>query len=343
MVNYSLSQLFLRHKKQPVNFYRKLRIECPEVIFLSIVRTDVPMTPALAEQTMDRLVQAYPFIRSEVLAETAFRRPLRTLVLGTGPRQVLFTAAHHANEWITATVLLKFAEELARAMAGEGTIWGVPAKNIRDLVTVHLVPMVNPDGVALVTGAITPGTEEYELALSFSRSYPAIPFPEGWKANLMGVDLNLQYPAGWLQAREIKFSQGFTLPGPRDYVGRAPLIQRESRVLAEYTRKVDPRVVLAYHTQGRVIYWQFEEYRVPGARELAEEFARVSGYSLEDTPYASSFAGYKDWFIKEFGRPGYTIEVGLGENPLPLSQFDQIYRENLGILVTAATGLPGGA
>ena len=53
---------------------------------------------------------------------------------------------------------------------------------------------------------------------------------------------------------------------------------------------------------------------------------------MEDTPYASGFAGYKDWYIKVFARPGYTIEVGLGENPLPLSQFDSIYERNLGIL-----------
>ena len=310
---------------------------------MSIVKTDVPMTWALADQTIDALLKAYPRLRSEVLTDTLFGRNVRTLVIGNGPRQVLFSAAHHANEWITATVLLKFAEDLAQAIQSGGTIWGVPAKNINDLVTVHLVPMVNPDGVDLVTGAIAPGTEEYELALELARNYPAIPFPNGWKANLMGVDLNLQYPAGWLRAREITFSQGCTRPGPRDFVGRAPLCQRESRALAEYTEEVDPRVVLAYHTQGKVIYWQFEDYQVPGARELAEEFARVSGYEMEDTPYESAFAGYKDWFIKTFRRPGFTIEVGMGENPLPIQQFDEIYRDNLGILVTAATGLPGGA
>ena len=310
---------------------------------MSIVKTDVPMTWALCNETIDAILAAYPFVRSEILTDTRFGRNVRTLVLGSGPRQVLFTAAHHANEWITATLLLKFAEELAAAIQTEGTIWGVPAKNISDLVTVHLVPMVNPDGVDLVTGAIQPGSEQYELALMLSRNYPAIPFPDGWKANLLGVDLNLQYPAGWLRAREIKFSQGFTRPGPRDFVGRAPLDQRESRALADYTEEVDPRVVLAFHTQGQVIYWQFEDYEVPGARELAEEFARVSGYRMEDTPYESSFAGYKDWFIKLFRRPGFTIEVGSGENPLPIQQFDEIYRDNLGILVTAATGLPGGA
>ena len=310
---------------------------------MSIVKTDVPMTSALNNQIIDQLVERYPFVRSETLGQTAFGRPIRTIVIGEGERQVLFTAAHHANEWITATVLLKFAEDLAQAIEEQGTIWGVPAKNIQNLVTVRLVPMVNPDGVDLVTGAIKPGSEEYELALSLSRNYPRIPFPEGWKANVMGVDLNLQYPAGWLQAREIKFSQGYTLPGPRDYVGRAPLIQREPRALADYTEEVDPRVVLALHSQGRVIYWQFEDYDVPGARELGEEFARVSGYQLEDTPYESAFAGYKDWFIKNFRRPGYTIEVGSGQNPLPIQQFAEIYRDTLGILVTAATGLPGGA
>jgi len=301
------------------------------------------MTSRLMNDTIDRLVQTYPELRSEILTTTAYGRPVRTLVIGSGGRRVLFTAAHHANEWITAPVILKFIEELAEAAQTGGKLYGVSAGLILRTTTIHTVPMVDPDGVDLVTGAIRPGTEEYAQARLFSENYPDIPFPEGWKANLLGVDLNLQYPAGWLQAREIKFSQGFIRPGPRDYVGRAPLNQRESAALADYTERVDPAVVLAYHSQGKVIYWQFRDYEVPGARELGEEFARISGYELADTPFASSFAGYKDWFIQYFRRPGYTIEVGEGENPLPLAQFAEIYRANLGILVTAALGLPGGA
>lgn len=62
----------------------------------------------------------------------------------------------------------------------------------------------------------------------------------------------------------------------------------------------------------------------------------LAGYTLEDTPYGSSFAGYKDWFIQSYYLPGYTIECGLGSNPLPISQFDTIYAENEGILVLGA-------
>lgn len=34
--------------------------------------------------------------------------------------------------------------------------------------------------------------------------------------------------------------------------------------------------------------------------------------------------------------PGYTIEAGIGVNPLPISQFDEIYRDNIGILILGA-------
>ena len=173
---------------------------------MSFVPTDVPMTSALCEETIDKLLETYPFAHSEELTTTAYGRPVRTLVLGTGDRKVLYSASHHANEWITTTLLLKFAEDLAEAARSGGQLYGVDAKTILETVSIHMVPMVDPDGVDLVTGATVPGTEEYEAASRIGAEFPEIPFPDGWKANLLGVDLNLQYPAGWLIAREIKFS-----------------------------------------------------------------------------------------------------------------------------------------
>ena len=306
---------------------------------MAIVDTTGPITSQTCDRMIRQIVSAYPFCRTELLTTTAFGRPVRTLVIGTGPRKVIYTAAHHANEWITALVLLKFGEEFARAIAEKKQIFDMDANALAGQATIYMVPLVDPDGVDLVVGAIGPGSVQYAVAKQFADNYPQIPFPKGWKANLLGVDLNLQYPAGWRQAREIKFSQGFTSPAPRDYVGAYPLNQAESRALAGYTQVIDPALVLAYHAQGKEIYWQFEDIEVPGAEALGQAFSRLSGYDLTQVAYNSSFAGYKDWFIKYFRRPGYTIEVGSGENPLPLSQFDQIYGDNLGILVTAARGI----
>ena len=305
---------------------------------MAIVKTDVPMTYARSEQAILELVKAYPFLRTEVLTETVQGRNLRTLVIGNGARKVIYSAAWHANEWITTPILLKFVEEFAESIKNGGEIFGINAGDLAANTTIYTVPMVNPDGVDMVTGAIRQDSAAYENAQDIARNFPSIPFPDGWKANLNGVDLNLQFPAGWLRAREIKFLQGYTRPAPRDYVGRSPLSQREAKAMAGYTEYIDPALVLAYHTQGKEIYWSFLDYEVPGARELGEKLAQVSGYTLTEPAEVSSYAGYKDWFIKDFRRPGYTIEAGSGTNPLPLSQFDEIYRENLGILVTAARG-----
>ena len=306
---------------------------------MAIVKTDVPMTSRLCHDTVLALADRYPSIRAETITQTDFGRPVDLMVMGQGERKVIFTAAHHANEWITTPVLLKFAGDLATALESGEKIFGIPAQTLVKASTIYIVPMVNPDGVDLVTGAAGPA--EVARAARFAENYPQIPFPDGWKANLNGVDLNLQYPAGWLRAREIKVAQGFTRPGPRDYVGRAPLTQPEVKALLLLTEAVDPDLVLAFHTQGEVIYWQFGGINVPGAAVMGQEFARLSGYELADTPEESAYAGYKDWFIQRYRRPGYTIEAGLGENPLPLSQFGNIYRDVLGILTTAATGLSG--
>ena len=306
---------------------------------MPIVNTQVPITSKLTEQYLRQIAEKYPFTRLEKVGTTDYQRPLWMLTIGTGKRHVLFTAAHHANEWITALLLLKYAEDLAETIGSNGILFGQRAKEMAEAVMIHIVPLVNPDGVDLVTGAIGPEEIQYVMAKSLSENYPDIPFPEGWKANLLGVDLNLNYPAGWLMAREIKFSQGYTRPGPRDYVGRAPLDQMETRALAELTEKLEPDLILAYHSQGKEIYWQFEDYVVPGAEELGQVMAKVSGYKLAEVPYESAFAGYKDWFIQNYRRPGYTVEVGIGTNPLPLSQFSEIYRDNVPLLNIAALGI----
>ena len=305
---------------------------------MPIVNTEIPITSELTERYLRQIAERYPFTKLVKVGTTDFQRPIWMLTVGTGKRHVLFTAAHHANEWFTALVLLKYAEDLAEAIADQGILFGQRAKEMADAVTIHLIPLVNPDGVDLVNGALNEDSQ-YALAKTLAENYPAIPFPNGWKANLLGTDLNLQYPAGWLRAREIKFSQGYTNPGPRDYVGRSPLNQMETEALAQLTEKQNPELVLAYHSQGKEIYWKFKEYVVPGARELGEVMARVSGYRLADTPEESAYAGYKDWFIQTFRRPGYTVEVGQGENPLPLRQFPEIYRDNVPLLNIAALGL----
>ena len=119
-------------------------------------------------------------------------------------------------------------------------------------------------------------------------------------------------------------------------LGIGPLTEPEALAIYNFTISHNFRLVVAYHTQGEEIYWNFQNINPPNGLKIGLKLAQASGYTLADVPYNSSFAGYKDWFIQDYNRPGYTVEAGIGVNPLPISQFDEIYHDILGILVLGA-------
>jgi len=284
----------------------------------------------------ERLLSQYPFLERIVLGSSVMGKEIPAFVIGEGKLEVFYSAAFHANEWITALVLMRFLEEYARAVAAGGDIYGADAEKLYRQIKLYVAPLVNPDGVDLVTGALHEG-EYYERARAIAAGYPQILFPDGWKANIEGIDLNLQFPADWELARQIKCGQGYCTPAPRDYVGPAPLSAPESQAVYAFTMAHAFSLILAYHTQGQVIYWKYKDLEPAHSREIADYFGAVSGYTVEETPYASGNAGYKDWFILQFDRPGYTVEAGLGENPLPIGDFPGIYERNKGILLGGMT------
>lgn len=304
------------------------------VPFGNVVPINVSYTSQTLNMNINALKVIYPFLELSTIGTSVLGRPLRVIKFGTGTKEVLYCGSTHANEWITTPLLMRFLENLSKSYVNNLNIFGYNARELFNNVSLYIVPMVNPDGVDLVTGFFSENSWAYTNAKRIADNFPDIPFPSGWKANIEGIDLNLQFPAGWDQAKEIKYAQGFNKPAPRDFVGYGPLTAPEAVALYNFTLRHNFSLMITYHTQGRVIYYQYQDQTPPRSQEIAEEFARVSGYTLEQVPENSSFAGFKDWFILYYNRPGFTIEVGLGENPIPVSQFAGIYRENLGILVT---------
>lgn len=299
---------------------------------IDVVQTNIPYTYDVMEKDIRGLEMRYPFLTVDTIGKSAEGRNLYMIKLGNGSREVFFNASHHANEWITSPVLMKWIEQFSKAFSMDGIIKGYPTRTIWEQASIYIVPMVNPDGVELVIDGVATDNPRYNELIQWNNG--STDFTD-WKSNARGVDLNRNYDASWEEYKEVEASLGVDGPGPYLYAGPNPESEPESKAVADFTREHDFRLVLAYHTQGEVIFWNYENLQPPEALRIGELFASVSGYSLAEPVGAALYGGYKDWFIKEYRRPGYTIEVGRGQNPLPISQFDEIYEDNEELLLLA--------
>lgn len=303
---------------------------------IAVVPTDVNYTYDILARNIQGLKARFPFLETGSIGNSVLGRSLFYLRLGTGTNQVFYNGAHHALEWITSPLLMKFAEDFLNAYTlGKPMPGGADPRQIWEKSSIYIVPMVNPDGVDLVLNGLQPSNPYYEDLIRWNKG--STDFSSDWEANNRGVDLNHNYNAAWDLSKQAEAEYGVTGPGPTRYSGPYPESEPETQSVVGFTRNHNFRLVMAYHSQGQVIYWNFMELAPPEGRTIGEELARLSGYRLDQTTGIASYAGYKDWFIQDYRRPGYTVEVGLGKNPLPISQFDEIYADNIEMLLYAAT------
>ncbi|MBE6885852.1 MAG: gamma-D-glutamyl-meso-diaminopimelate peptidase [Ruminococcaceae bacterium] len=247
-------------------------------------------------------------------------REIRAVGLGRMDRPALMVGGVHSLEWLTTLVLTRFCRELAEAAAENMTLDGIairPALAEKGLV---ILPQLNPDGTELVLGGPeTAGRYREELMELTGGDF------SGWQANIRGVDLNHNFDAGFAILQRMEREAGITGPSPRRYGGPFPESEPETAALCRLCRKICFRHVIAFHSQGEEIYWRYGPVDPPHSRTIAELLARSSGYALLSPEGMASHGGFKDWFISKIGRPGFTVEMGRGENPLPIGELDPIY------------------
>lgn len=301
---------------------------------IDVVDTNIDYTYEIMERDIRGLVQRYPFLEVGVAGQSVLGRNLYYIKMGDGPNKVFYNGGIHALEWLPTPMLMKFIEQFSKAYSEGGNIRGYNIRDIWNQSTIYIMPMINPDGIDLVLNGLQRDNPYYEQLLQWNDT--GLPFSQVWQANIRGVDLNHNYDALWEEYAQLAEELGYGNPGPTRYPGPSPESEPETKTVVDFVKNNDFRLVLAYHSQGQVIYWNFEDLAPPEARRIGELFEQVSGYRLAETYGTASYSGMKDWFIKEYIRPGYTIETGIGKNPLPISQLDMIYDNNEELLLLAA-------
>ncbi len=243
---------------------------------------------------IDKVSLFYQAFKGEkaIIGYSAYGLPIYSVTVKKSDYPVMIVqSAMHAREHITALLTIKLAQDFLD-YAKDGTV--------------HFIPLVNPDGVC--------------HCQSFNPLY---------KANGRGVDLNVNFPAGWGKGEFNK-----NVAGASDYVGEQPLSEKESLALYNFTLSVKPNLTLSYHAKGEEIYWEFGQKGYVRMRDrfIANAVADATGYKLKLTPNSSG--GYKDWCVQQLKIPSLTIEVGSDEleHPIGEENLDSIYQKNKNVL-----------
>lgn len=143
---------------------------------MSIVLTNVNYNSTLMLQNLIILNRTYPFLNIQSVGNSVLGRNIYAIKLGNGPRKVFYSGAIHANEWITSVLLMKFIEDYCVAYNNKSKLYGYSVRDLFNSVSIYIIPMINPDGVDLVTGNLPLSSSAYLNAQNIASQFPNIPF-----------------------------------------------------------------------------------------------------------------------------------------------------------------------
>ncbi len=314
-----------------------------------IVATDsVLYTYDMVMRDMFFLKQRYPDLCEIIkLGTTADGRDIIDVAVGskTASKNVIIQYSMHAREYINTLLGMKQLEELLKGIQSGTEYNGITYSALLQDVRLHIIPLMNPDGVTISQlgfDGINNETIRADLNKIWATDNEAgrgdvnlAAYTSTWKANALGVDLNRNYDTLWEDAGV----GGTTEPSSARYPGPSAHSEKETVALLALEEAVNCSAQIAYHSEGDLIFWN---YGVEGDlyakdEQLALTVGAVTGYPLESTVTSNqSTSGCSDYFIRELGVPSITIETGTGDCPIGIDQWDAIWAANWQVLPAVA-------
>ncbi len=268
-------------------------------------------------------------------------------------KQVIITAGMHAREYVNCYVIMQQMEYYLSeydTLTYREVAWNELLSDVCFVV----VPMCNPDGVAMAQGGV--GALHSE---QLRESVRAIAIREmkdengdvdayvrkSWKSNARGVDINRNFDALWSDHPD-----GAGKPSSKNFKGQMAASEPETAALVSLTKSLsNPVYSLCIHHRGEIIYWRCD---TPGTYSqtgklleenlaLAELVRQITKYPLD--PDDQSEPSYSNWTIVEMGIPTITVETGSVRYTYPqtYAMRDEVYDDLLSVWAEVAYRLRG--
>lgn len=272
-------------------------------ITVRIVNFKKAYTAAQVRKDVAELAETYPsLISTEVVGHSVKGSPIPMIKLGRGERKALITAGIHSREYLTIGFTMRCVEEYAAAYYSKTGMYGdYDMVSMLDEYTLYIVPMMNPDGLDIVTNGK-------------KTLYDKSKKDENYKRNANGVNLNRNFPFEWNKVTDGSSTKY------ENYKGKSAGSEPETQAMMTLCETYDFEWMYSMHLYGNNVYWRDSKNgAVPGDEALVNKLGKVCGFviSPSTTDPNGYGGGFENWFRATYNRPGFCVEL------VPL---DQNYR-----------------
>ncbi len=206
--------------------------------------------------------------------------------------RVMYIGGEHAREIANPELLMRWVDQLVK---GYGT--DPEATALLDGRVITVVPMMNPDGHAVIEGGYA-GTAGGNLMQRKNTAAPS------------GTDLNRNYDYKW------GGPGASSNPRSDTYRGAAAASEPEVQAIQNYVLKEKPSVFIDWHSYSRLnlFPWGYTKDPAPhaaGLEAIARRFSTFNHYTPQQSIKLYPTNGTsKDWVYGTLGSAAFTVETG---------------------------------
>ncbi len=211
-------------------------------------------------------------------------RTIEAYTFGNGSKNLVFVGGIHGGyEWNSSLLAYMFIDYLI-----------AHPETIPKSVTLHVIPVANPDGLAKVTGK----TRRFSVADVSSDEA----IQSSGRFNARGVDLNRNFDCDWKPKSSWRNKE---VSG-----GSSAFSEPESIALKTFLLQVRPLVAVFWHSQSGGVYAsQCGGMLLPETREAMNVYASASRYKAVETFDAYATTGAAEDWLASVGIPAITVEL----------------------------------
>ena len=265
-----------------------------------------PLDYGLMMRYIDVFMKRYDFLGVTSIGCTVMGKSIPMITLGKGKSEVLYVGAHRAGEWLTSLVLLRFINEYCELYKNKNRIYNSTLEYLYSEKTLHILPMLNADGVDYRINGVNDKNILYDRLLRMNEA-SGTDFSD-WEANGRGVDLLLNYNCDFAKNKKSESERGIFGGAPLGYSGTSPESEPETGALCSFLRfNASVEGVISLGIGENTVGCSLSE-GAKGYSGTAGRLSRMSGYALEAE--SERGGGLSEWCVQELSLPAFDVKCG---------------------------------